>query len=51
MKTCALLMGVVVLSINSARSADVLAPTKERFAGNTTETPDFQRHVMPLLGK
>ena len=29
----------------------MLPQTRERFAGDTTETPDFQRHVMPLLGK
>lgn len=40
----------VLLSVN-ARSADDLAPASERFSAETAETPDFQRHVVPLLGK
>ncbi|RIK77801.1 MAG: hypothetical protein DCC68_16555 [Planctomycetota bacterium] len=33
-----------------ARTA-ALAPIHERFAADTDETPDFQRHVSPLLGR
>lgn len=32
-------------------SADLLAPIDQRFAAETDETPDFQRHVSPLLGR
>jgi hypothetical protein len=33
-------------------AAEVLPPTSERFAtANATEVPDFQRHVVPLLGR
>jgi len=32
------------------RSAELLGPAVQRFA-KTNETPDFQRHVIPLLGR
>lgn len=35
-----------------SRAADVLPPAAERFlAGKVADSPDFQRHVMPLLGR
>ncbi|TWU59332.1 hypothetical protein Poly51_21200 [Rubripirellula tenax] len=34
------------------RSSDVAAPLSVRFAGDSSdETPDFQKHVVPLLGR
>src|SRR5688572_31433254 len=36
----------------SSFAADVLPPARERFAAPTgQEIPDFQRHVVPLLGR
>ena len=36
----------------SAPAAETLAPASERFAvPDATESPDFQRHVVPLLGR
>lgn len=32
-------------------AADVLPPVSQRFAAATEEQPDFQRHMVPLLGK
>ena len=32
-------------------SADVTPPALERFSNKTTESPDFQHHVVPLLGR
>src|SRR5215216_5576078 len=34
-----------------AVGADVIPPAAKRFADETKETPDFQRHILPLLGK
>ncbi|RUL89364.1 DUF1549 and DUF1553 domain-containing protein [Tautonia sociabilis] len=35
-----------------SRAADVLPPASARFAGPTAdEVPDFQRHVLPLMGR
>ncbi len=43
---------VIVLAIPTAVSAaDVAAPAHERFKGEATESPSFQRHVLPLLGR
>jgi hypothetical protein len=34
------------------RGAEVIRPAVERFAGDeVTEVPDFQRHVLPLMGR
>lgn len=51
LKSIALPTMVAVLCTLSARGDDVLAPVTERFAADSEETPDFQRHVVPLLGK
>ncbi len=37
--------------VATGEHADVLPPVDQRFAGTNTETPDFQRHVSPLLGR
>lgn len=44
--TCVLLAGSGL-----AKADDVIAPARDRFAGETEEVPDFQRHTVPLLGK
>ncbi len=47
---CGVLAGVVSTTVPVA--ADVMAPANERFASaDTTEVPDFQQHVVPLLGR
>ena len=35
----------------TASAADVAAPASLRFAEESKEAPDFQRHVLPVLGK
>jgi hypothetical protein len=42
---------VVFLCANNAPADDVISPARDRFAGETDEVPDFQRHTVPLLGK
>ncbi len=38
--------------VSTARADDVIAPASQRFApADVAETPDFQRHTVPLLGK
>src|ERR1051326_1073564 len=34
-----------------ALAADTLGPPSQRFATEGEETPSFQRHVLPLLGR
>ncbi|MGH7127069.1 MAG: DUF1549 domain-containing protein, partial [Planctomycetaceae bacterium] len=50
-----LMAATLLISAPAARgAADVVASIPERFApeaGDTTEVPDFQRHVVPLMGK
>lgn len=44
----ALLFGVAL----AGRAADVLPPVSQRYAADdAAESPDFQRHLVPLLGK
>ncbi len=47
------LCGLASISLWSPAPAaeEVLPPARERFAAETDETPDFQRHLVPLLGK
>jgi hypothetical protein len=41
-----------VLLAHPAHAADVIPPVSERYAAaDAGESPDFQRHVVPLLGK
>jgi hypothetical protein len=51
MKTYVLPAVIAALFTVSALADDDLAPSRDRFASATEETPDFQRHVVPLLGK
>ena len=45
-------MGVAGLLTAAANADDTLLPVTERFAdASADETPDFQRHVVPLMGK
>ncbi len=47
--------GVALLCLSAARAADevVQASVQQRFSAldGTDEVPDFQRHIVPLLGK
>ncbi len=54
----ACLCGPALFATSGARAlagaddgADVLAPVQKRFALDTKEVPDFQRHVLPLMGR
>ncbi|MBL8851818.1 MAG: DUF1549 domain-containing protein, partial [Planctomycetaceae bacterium] len=51
MKTCISAVLIAALLSVNAPADDVIVPTRDRFAATTDETPDFQRHVVPLLGK
>lgn len=47
-----LTMGVVALLTTAANADDTLPQVSQRFAdAQADETPDFQRHVVPLMGK
>jgi hypothetical protein len=37
--------------VSSLPAAEAMKPANERFAGDTTEVPSFQRHVLPLMGR
>ncbi|MCI0685490.1 MAG: DUF1549 and DUF1553 domain-containing protein [Gemmataceae bacterium] len=51
MRTTILLLAGVIAA-NPARADEVRPPARVRFApADVTETPDFQRHVVPLLGR
>ena len=46
------LLAVALAVPASMALADVTPPARERFRTDaTTETPDFQKHVLPLMGK
>ena len=47
--TCGLLM--LTAQAIATKPVKSLEPVSVRFASDTDETPDFQRHVIPLLGK
>ncbi|HVJ79545.1 MAG TPA: DUF1549 domain-containing protein, partial [Planctomycetia bacterium] len=39
-------------SFAAAPASEILAPAKQRFGGEkSTETPDFQKHVLPMMGR
>ena len=43
---------LLVVCLGPVRAADTLRPVSERFAGSDIrEVPDFQKHVIPLLGR
>src|SRR5881397_460033 len=48
------LAGIMLLTVAAPLwgADEVLLPVSQRFANqNSAETPDFQRHVVPLLGR
>ena len=46
------LAAISVVFAQGAVADDVMSPVTERFAGGDgQETPDFQKHVVPLLGR
>ena len=51
MKCCWLAVLAVGCSISTATSAEPLPAVDQRFAGDTNESPSFQRHVIPLVGR
>ncbi|MBD3671960.1 MAG: DUF1553 domain-containing protein [Planctomycetaceae bacterium] len=54
-RTCMWLLGylgVALLGAPLGYAAEIQLPANQRFAAEkTSETPDFQRHVVPLLGR
>jgi hypothetical protein len=43
---------VLMLTATATRSEEVAPPVSQRFAGDdVTEVPDFQRHILPLMGR
>ena len=51
-RTLALLAGLCLAWTTSLPAADPITPVSQRFkAADTTEVPDFQQHVVPLMGK
>lgn len=54
MKSALTLLSMATLLVacgSIGTAAEPLAPVTQRFAGTSEETPDFQRHLVPLLGK
>jgi hypothetical protein len=51
MRCLALVALSLSLTAPAIRAAEVVPPANVRFAKETDETPDFQRHVVPLLGR
>jgi hypothetical protein len=54
MKSAITLLSMATLLVASGSigsAAEPLAPVTQRFTGAPEETPDFQRHLVPLLGK
>ena len=51
-RSLALLAGLCLAWTTSLSAADPIVPVSQRFqAADTPEVPDFQRHVVPLMGK
>ena len=50
---CGLVTGLTAFAGQAAAAADeVLPPAIQRYADSaTTEVPDFQRHMLPLMGR
>jgi hypothetical protein len=43
---------LLAAAATSSRGAEVIRPASERFASDdVTEVPDFQRHILPLMGR
>ena len=51
MKPTLFLTTLVLLATTAIGGENTIDSVNKRFAGDTDETPDFQRHVSPLLGK
>ena len=51
MKPTLFLTTLCLLAAPAMANDKVLGPADQRYAKVTTESPDFQRHVSPLLGK
>lgn len=51
MRCLALVALSLSLTAPAIRAAELVPPANVRFAKETDETPDFQRHVVPLLGR
>jgi hypothetical protein len=50
-KTALLSLACLTACSLSAAAAEIAAPASMRFAEDSKETPDFQRHVLPVMGK
>ena len=51
MNRCLLVIPTLLTCISTVTAAEVMPPASARFAGESDETPSFQRHVLPLLGR
>jgi len=51
MKSSSLAVLLVVCIAAPLSAGDVMPSVTKRYAGEVTETPDFQKHVVPLLGR
>jgi hypothetical protein len=51
MKIIGAVIVTLVTSVSAIAADNILKSPAARFATDTDETPDFQRHVVPLLGK
>ena len=51
MKSVLIAIAVCVVTVTSHAVEPALDSPAVRFAAETKEVPDFQRHVVPLLGK
>jgi hypothetical protein len=47
----ALLLALAATPGVQADDADVLRPARERYTADTQEAPDFQKHLLPLMGR
>ncbi len=50
-RRCLLVPALLVLLASPIGAADVISPANERYAKGGDETPSFQRHVLPLMGR
>ena len=51
-RTLVLLAGLCLACTSRLSAADSIVPVSQRYlAADTTEVPDFQQHVVPLMGK
>src|SRR5262245_12898996 len=50
-KSIAGLIAAGLVYTGAAPASETIPPAATRFADDSKETPDFQRHVLPVLGK